>query len=108
MTTTTGTVTVDVGAPSSNTQAIQTAVQQFVTDYNSAITQIQTQLAQAPSSTDPTQGTLYNDPDLTDVLSSMREGMYASSSGLPSSMANMLDIGVSTAPRRALRHRRAR
>jgi flagellar hook-associated protein 2 len=89
-------VTVTVGAPGPSTQNIQTAVQQFVTDYNSAITQIQTQLAQAPSSSDPTQGTLFGDSDLQQLLSNMREQMDATVGGLTGSITSMLDIGVST------------
>jgi flagellar hook-associated protein 2 len=89
-------VTVTVGAPAPSTQNIQTAVQKFITDYNSAITQIQTQLTQTPSSTDPTQGTLYGDSDLQQLLSSMRQMMTATVGGLTGSMTSMLDVGVST------------
>jgi flagellar hook-associated protein 2 len=96
LTTTSGSVTVNVGAPAPSAQNIQTAVQTFVTDYNSAISQIQTQLSQAPSSSDPTQGTLNNDAEFSGLLSRMRQAMYAAGSGLPSGMASMLDIGVST------------
>jgi flagellar hook-associated protein 2 len=96
LTTGSGTVTVDVSAPASNTQSIQNAVQQFIKDYNATIGQIQTQLAQKPSSTDPTQGTLYGDAELNDLLAHMRTAMYTAGAGLPSSMNSMLDIGVST------------
>jgi flagellar hook-associated protein 2 len=89
-------VTINVGAPAASTQNIQTAVQQFVTDYNSAISMIQTQLTQTPSSSDPTQGTLYGDSDLTQFLSSMRDQMDATLGGLTGSATSMLDIGVST------------
>ncbi|HSC02196.1 MAG TPA: flagellar filament capping protein FliD [Solirubrobacteraceae bacterium] len=89
-------ITVTVGAPAPSTQNIQTAVQKFVTDYNSAITQIQTQLSQTPSRSDPTQGTLYNDSDLRDLLSSMRQQMTQTLSGLSGSFDSMLQIGVST------------
>lgn len=89
-------VTVTVGSPAPSTQNIQTAVQKFVTDYNSAIAQIQTQLAQTPTSSDPTQGTLYNDSDLTQLLSSMREMMSATVGGLTGSMTSMINAGVST------------
>ena len=89
-------VTVTVGTPAPSTQNIQTAVQQFVTDYNAAITTIQTQLTQAPSSTDPTQGTLFGDSDLQQLLSNMREQMDATVGGLTGSITSMLDIGVST------------
>lgn len=89
-------ITVTVGAPAPSTQNIQTAVQTFITDYNSAIGQIQTQLSQTPSSSDPTQGTLYNDTDLRNLLSSMRQQMAQTLGGLSGSYNNMLQIGVST------------
>ncbi len=89
-------VTVTVGTPAPSTQNIQTAVQKFVTDYNTAITQIQTQLSQTPSSSDPTQGTLYGDMGLQNLLSSMRQQMTATLSGLSGSFNSMLQIGVST------------
>jgi flagellar hook-associated protein 2 len=89
-------VTVNVGSPAPSQQNIQTAVQKFVTDYNSAITQTQTQLSQTPSSSDPTQGTLYGDTDLQQLLSSMRQQMVATVGGLSGSMSSMLNIGVST------------
>jgi flagellar hook-associated protein 2 len=89
-------VTIDVGSPTVSTSSVQTAVQQFITDYNSAVSLIQTQLTQAPSSTDPTQGTLYGDSDLTQFLTTMREQMDTTLSGLTGSTTSMLDIGVST------------
>jgi flagellar hook-associated protein 2 len=89
-------VTVDVSSPAANTDKIQSAVSQFIKDYNSALTQIQTQLSQKPTSSDPTQGTLYGDSELKDLLSRMRTAMYTGGSGLPHGMSSMLDIGVST------------
>jgi len=89
-------VTVTVGTPGPSTQNITTAIQQFVTDYNSAVTQIQTQLAQSPSSSDPTQGTLFGDQDLQNLLANMREQMDATLGGLTGSVTSMLDVGVST------------
>jgi len=41
-------------------------------------------------------GTLYGDPELQDLLGSMRSAMSSSGSGLPTGLANMIDIGVST------------
>ena len=89
-------VTVTVGTPAPSTTNIQTAVQQFVTDYNSAITMIQTQLTQTPSSSDPTQGTLFGDQDLQQLLSNMRDQMDATVGGLTGNMSSMLDAGIST------------
>jgi flagellar hook-associated protein 2 len=93
---TTGPVQVNVNAPSISESAIQTAVQSFITSYNSVTGQIQAQLGQAPVSSDPTQGTLYDDPGLSDLLNQMRDAMYQSGSGLPTGMASMMDLGVST------------
>jgi flagellar hook-associated protein 2 len=89
-------VTVTVAPPAPSTQNIQTAVQKFITDYNSAITQIQTQLTQTPSKSDPTKGVLYGDSDLTQLLANMRQQMVATVGGLTGSVKSMLDIGVST------------
>jgi flagellar hook-associated protein 2 len=96
LTTTSGSVTVNVGAPGASSQNIQSAIQTFIKDYNAAIGQIQTQLSQPPTSSDPTKGTLYGDPDLTAMLSNMRQAMYASGTGLPSGLASMLDVGIGT------------
>jgi flagellar hook-associated protein 2 len=89
-------VTVTVGSPAPSAQNVQTAVQKFITDYNSTISQIQTQLSQTPSKSDPTQGTLYGDTDLQQLLGSMRQMMASTVGGLTGSMKSMLDVGVST------------
>jgi flagellar hook-associated protein 2 len=91
-------VTVNVSPPAVGSSKISTALQQFITDYNKTITDIQTQLSTTPSSANGTQtGTLYNDQDLKDLLMQMRSAMYATISGVSGgSMSTMLDIGVST------------
>ena len=96
VTTTSGPVTVNVGAPAPSSTNISNAINTFITQYNKVITDIQTQLQQQPSSTDPTQGTLYGDSELKDLLTSMRSMMYSAGSGLPAGAATMDDIGVST------------
>ena len=96
VTTTSGPVTVNVGAPAPSATNISNAINTFITQYNKVITDIQTQLQQQPSSSDPTQGTLYGDPELKDLLTSMRSMMYSPGSGLPAGAATMDDIGVST------------
>src|ERR1700742_1666522 len=96
VTTSTGPITVNVGAPAPNSTNISNAINTFVTQYNKVIGDIQTQLAQQPSSTDPTQGTLFGDPELQDLLTSMRSMMFTAGSGLPTGAATMDDIGVST------------
>jgi len=89
-------VTLNIGSPAASASNVQTAINTFITQYNSVLAQIQTQLTQQPSSTDPTKGTLYQDPSLSSLLSSMRSAMYTPGGGLPTGLASMLDIGVST------------
>jgi flagellar hook-associated protein 2 len=96
VTSTSGPVTVNVGAPAADASKVEGAINQFITDYNSALSAIQTQLAQKPTSSDPTQGSLYGDSQLKALLSTMRSIMVKSGDGLPTGMAGMLDIGVST------------
>jgi flagellar hook-associated protein 2 len=96
VTTTTGPITVNVGAPAPNSTNIANAINAFVTQYNKVISDVQTQLQQQPSSSDPTQGTLYGDPELQDMLTQMRAMMFTGGSGLPAGASTMDDIGVST------------
>lgn len=96
VTTTSGPVTVNVGAPAADSSKVESTITQFITDYNAAIAAIHSQLSQKPTSSDPTQGALYGDNQLKGLLSSMRSLMITPGAGLPTGMATMLDIGVST------------
>ncbi|MGH2896865.1 MAG: flagellar filament capping protein FliD, partial [Solirubrobacteraceae bacterium] len=96
VTTTSGPVTVNVGAPAADASKVESAINQFITDYNSAFSTIQTQLSQKPTASEPAQGSLYGDNGLRSLLSSMRSLMIKAGAGLPAGMATMLDIGVST------------
>lgn len=89
-------VTVNVGPPAVNSANIQNALNTFITQYNKVIGDIQTQLSTQPSSSDPTVGTLYGDPGLQGLLSSMRSSLYNTISGTQSGLTNMLSLGVST------------
>ncbi len=96
-----GPVTVNVAPPSASTSSITSAVNQFVSDYNSTIAAIQTQLSQTPvdnpqNASDAGQGTLYGDEELTSLLSNMRELMYTGGAGLPTGMASLADLGITT------------
>jgi flagellar hook-associated protein 2 len=95
VTTTSGPVTVSVSAPAPSTSGIEAAVKTFVDSYNSIIDSINTQVSQTPSSSDPTQGTLYGDNELTDLLSQMREQIYTPSSAL-TGIQSLADIGITT------------
>ncbi|HEY2439865.1 MAG TPA: flagellar filament capping protein FliD [Solirubrobacteraceae bacterium] len=88
--------TINVAPPAVSSSNIETALNTFVSQYNKVIGDIQTQLSTQPTSSDPTVGTLYNDSELSNLLTSMRSMMYTPGGGLPTGMATMIDIGVST------------
>lgn len=96
VTTTSGPVTVNVGAPGPSTSAATSAVNTFIAQYNKVLGDVQTQLSTRPSSSDPTVGTLYGDPGLSGLLSSLRSLMYSTTNPTATSIHSMLDIGVST------------
>jgi flagellar hook-associated protein 2 len=96
-----GPVTVVVSPPSADASSIEAAINQFVTDYNNTVNAVEAQLAQQPvsgaqSTSQAQQGTLYSDTDLTALLNNMRQMMYTALSGLPSGMAALSDIGITT------------
>jgi flagellar hook-associated protein 2 len=99
--TTTGPVTVNVGAPAPNASTISSQVQSFVNLYNSTIASIQSQLTTKPptspsSSSEFETGTLFGDSDLEGLLNSMRQSVYTPLSGLPAEMSSLANIGIST------------
>jgi flagellar hook-associated protein 2 len=96
VTTTSGPVTVNVGAPAPNAAGIEAAVKTFVDSYNSMLDQVNAQLSQKPASGDPTQGALFGDPSLRGLLSSLRQAIYTPGAGISSGPASLADIGVST------------
>jgi flagellar hook-associated protein 2 len=101
VTTTSGPVTVNVAAPAPDPTAVTAAVKQFVTDYNSSISLISTQLTTVPVDNPTTQadasvGTLYGDTDLNSLLNNMRQQMYNPLAGLASDMNSLSEIGIST------------
>jgi flagellar hook-associated protein 2 len=94
-------VTIVVSPPAASTTNIETAINQFVSDYNTAVNAIETQLTQAPvtdpqNTSDAEKGPLYDDDDLAALLSNMRQMMYTPGSGLPNGMAALSDIGITT------------
>ncbi len=101
VTTTSGPVTVTVGAPGADSSAITSALQSFVSVYNSTVDAIRSKLTETsvpnPSSTsDKEKGILFNDSDLSDLLDQMRQAIYTPIAGLPDGMNSLADLGVST------------
>lgn len=95
-TSSTAPVTVNVSTPAPDAKAIAAAVNTFVSAYNSIVGQISTQISAQPPKGQSSKGTLFGDEELTDLLSDMRSSMYTPGAGLPSGMAALTDIGITT------------
>jgi flagellar hook-associated protein 2 len=95
-------ITITTGAPAPNTSAIVTAVQQFVTDYNNAISGIQTAINTAPASETNSSaasaysGSLFGDPQLENMLSTIRSSVDKTDPTLASGFQSLADLGIST------------
>lgn len=95
-------VTITTGAPAPNTQTIVSAVQQFVADYNNAIQGIETAINTAPASeTNSSQasaytGSLFGDPQLENMLSSIRSSVDAVDPTQASGFQSLQQLGIST------------
>jgi flagellar hook-associated protein 2 len=99
--TTTGPVTVDVSPPSANAAKIVEEVQAFVTQYNSTLGKLQSEVSAKPYSSLEDRaltgtGTLFGNVEIESLVSSMRTSVYTPISGLPAGMSNLADIGVTT------------
>jgi flagellar hook-associated protein 2 len=100
-TTGTGTVSVVVGSPGADTDAIKTKVQAFVDQYNSTIDFIRGKLDEdtvvnPTTDADRAKGALRGDPGLTSLLTSLRANVADVFSGRPSDTDQLSEAGVST------------
>jgi flagellar hook-associated protein 2 len=95
-------VTITTSPPAPSTDSIVKAVQQFVQDYNSAVVSIQTAINTLPASATnsaaatPYSGSLFGDPQMESLLSSLRQAMDATDSTLTSGYQSMQNLGIST------------
>jgi len=101
VTTATGPITVTVAPPSVSTDAVKQSLQAFVTVYNSTLDAINARLSERTvqnpqTDADREAGMLNGDTTLTDILTQMRQAIYAAVPGLPSTMNSLSQIGVST------------
>jgi len=101
VTTVSGPITVTVGAPSADTQAIKDKLSAFVDVYNSTVDAIRAKLDErsvpnARTDADRQKGMLNGDTTLTAILSQMRQAIYTPVRGLPDGMSSLADLGVST------------
>jgi flagellar hook-associated protein 2 len=97
-------ITITAQAPGPNVSAIVQEVQQFVTDYNTALNAMNTDTNTAPTSEDtpsdysPYSGSLFGDSELEGLQASMRDSMYQnySGAGITSGYTSLTQIGIST------------
>ncbi len=101
LTTVSGPVTIDVGAPGASVSTITAQVESFVKLYNSTVGQIHNQLITKPPEHPQTvgelgTGTLFGDSDLGNLVDNMRQAIYTPAEGLAGEIKSLSDIGVST------------
>lgn len=114
VTTASGPVTVSVGAPGANTDAIQRKLQAFVDAYNTAVDAIRAKLDEKAVPDRRTQqdikngvadkrtlaelkaGTLFGDRQLNGLLTDMRQLIYMPVTGMPAGMDSLASLGIST------------
>jgi flagellar hook-associated protein 2 len=101
LTTVSGPVTIDVGAPGASVSAITAQVESFVKLYNSTVGSLHNQLSTKPPEHPQTvgelgTGTLFGDSDLGNLVDNMRQALYTPAEGLTGEITSLADIGVST------------
>jgi len=101
VTTVSGPITVTVGAPTADSQAIKDKLRAFVEVYNSTVDAIRAKLDErsvpgARTDADRQKGMLNGDTVLAGILGQMRQMIYTSVRGLPDGMSSLADLGVST------------
>jgi len=114
ITTSTGPVTISIGAPGADKDAIQRKLQAFVDAYNTAVDAIRGKLTEksvpdrrtqqdikngvpdSRTSAELKAGVLFGDRQLTSLLDTMRQSIYMPLDGLPAGMDSLADIGIST------------
>lgn len=95
-------VTITTSAPAPDTNSILQAVQQFVNDYNSSISSIQSAINTAPASESNSSdasaytGSLFGDPEMEDLLSSLRGAIDTADPSAPSGYQSLQELGIST------------
>jgi len=90
----TGSATVTVG---SDTSAVSTAIQQFITDYNSVQNYISSQqIVSTASDGTVTPGTLTGDQTADDITTNLRSLSFIAGSGLSGAIKTLGDLGIQT------------
>jgi flagellar hook-associated protein 2 len=101
VTTVSGPITVSVGAPTVDTDAVKDKLRAFIDVYNSTVDAIRARLDERSvrdprTAEDQQAGMLNGDTTLTSILSQMRQAIYTPIRGLPDGMSSLADLGIST------------
>jgi flagellar hook-associated protein 2 len=96
----TGTSSVTVSPPGPDQDAVQKKLQAFVDQYNSTVDFVRGKLTEkkvpnATSATDAAKGVLFGDPQLTGLLSQLRN-MVSDKTGISGGVQRFGDLGIST------------
>jgi flagellar hook-associated protein 2 len=96
----TDSTTITIGEPTPNTSGIETALNNFVSEYNTVIGDIETRLNQQPvpnpsNPTDDATGVLYNDQGLERLLSNLRNSVSDLMTG-GGQFSSLAQVGLST------------
>lgn len=114
ITTSSGPLTVSVGPPGADTDAIKRKIEAFVEAYNGTIDAIRGKLDERTvkdprsaqdvkngvpdprTSAERKAGTMFGDTQMSALLSRLRQQIYTPVAGLPSVMDSLADLGIST------------
>ncbi|HWB23156.1 MAG TPA: flagellar filament capping protein FliD [Gaiellaceae bacterium] len=96
----TASTTVTIGEPTPNTSSIETALTNFVNEYNTVVGDIETRLNEQPvpnpsNPTDDATGVLYNDQGLERLLSNLRNSVSDLMTG-GGAFSSLAQVGLST------------
>lgn len=92
-------VTINVTAPTISTEKVKASVKAFVSQYNSTLAKLQSELQTKPASelraeSESGAGTLFADNELGGLVSAMRQSVDTAVSGLSGPFTRLEDIGV--------------
>lgn len=114
VTTATGPITVSIGAPGANTEAIRRKLDAFVEAYNATIDlirgkieektvpdprtqqEIKNGVADPRTTAEKKAGTLFGDRMMAGLLTELRQAVYMPVAGMPRGMDSLAAIGIST------------
>jgi flagellar hook-associated protein 2 len=94
-------VSVTISAPEVDKAKVTEAVKSFIASYNSALSALQNELQTKPptglaAQAQERKGTLFGDPELRSLVTTMRQETYTAVSTLPAEMSSLTDIGITS------------